>query len=209
MNPFYLDLGFTLVEIAEVRKIFGVVMTMVGVFAGGFAVARYGLMRALVIGAFAGPLSNLVFVWLATRGHDVFALFVAIGVDNVTVGLCRDLSDRLHVRPDVGRVHRDAVRALVVALRDSRSHHRVAVGTDRRGRGTGRRGGRRAGGAEAVCSPDCRRRALPAPSSDRASAPPRSAAVTSCSSRYSALIGILPIVLALAVLRRQGRRLAS
>jgi PAT family beta-lactamase induction signal transducer AmpG len=30
MNPFYLDLGYTLVEIAEVRKIFGVVMTMLG-----------------------------------------------------------------------------------------------------------------------------------------------------------------------------------
>ncbi|MBI2834052.1 MAG: MFS transporter, partial [Acidobacteria bacterium] len=86
MNPFYLDLGFTLVEIAEVRKIFGVVMTMVGVFAGGFAVARYGVRRALVIGAFAGPLSNLVFAWLATRGNDLFALFVAIGIENITSG---------------------------------------------------------------------------------------------------------------------------
>ncbi len=44
MNPFYLDLGYTLVEIAEVRKIFGVGMTMLGVFAGGVAVARYGLL---------------------------------------------------------------------------------------------------------------------------------------------------------------------
>jgi len=86
MNPFYIDLGFTLVEIAEVRKIFGVAMTMVGVLAGGFAVARYGLLRALVIGAFVGPLSNLVFAWLATRGHDLFALFVAIGIENVTNG---------------------------------------------------------------------------------------------------------------------------
>lgn len=86
MNPFYLDLGFSLVEIAEVRKIFGVVMTMAGVFAGGFAVARYGILRALVSGAFAGSLSNLVFVWLATRGHNLFALFVAIGIDNFAGG---------------------------------------------------------------------------------------------------------------------------
>ena len=86
MNPFYLDSGFTLVEIAEVRKIFGVAMTMVGVLAGGYAVARYSLLRALVAGAFAGSLSNLVFVWLATRGHDVPALFVAIGVENATQG---------------------------------------------------------------------------------------------------------------------------
>ncbi len=86
MNPFYIDLGFTLVEIAEVRKIFGVVMTMVGVLAGGFAVARYGCLRALVIGAFVGPLSNLIFAWLSTRGHDLLALFVAIGIENVTNG---------------------------------------------------------------------------------------------------------------------------
>ena len=86
MNPFYLDLGYTLIEIAEVRKIFGVVMTMVGVFAGGVAVARYGLLRAMVIGALAGPLSNLLFIWLALQGHNVFALFAAIGLDNLAGG---------------------------------------------------------------------------------------------------------------------------
>jgi PAT family beta-lactamase induction signal transducer AmpG len=86
MNPFYLDLGYTLVEIAEIRKIFGVVMTMVGVFVGGVAVARYGLMRAMVIGALAGPLSNLLFIWLAFQEHDLFALFAAIGLDNVAGG---------------------------------------------------------------------------------------------------------------------------
>jgi PAT family beta-lactamase induction signal transducer AmpG len=86
MNPFYLDLGYTLVEIAEVRKIFGVLMTMFGVFAGGLAVARYGLMRAMVIGAFAGPLSNLLFIWLAVQEHNLFALFAAIGLDNVAGG---------------------------------------------------------------------------------------------------------------------------
>jgi PAT family beta-lactamase induction signal transducer AmpG len=86
MNPFYLDLGYSLVEIAEVRKIFGVLMTMLGVFAGGVAVARYGHLRALLIGAFAGPVSNLLFIWLATERHDLLALFAAIGLDNVAGG---------------------------------------------------------------------------------------------------------------------------
>ena len=86
MNPFYLDLGYTLTEIAEVRKLFGVWMTMLGVFVGGLAVARYGLMRAMVIGAFAGPLSNLLFIWLAFQGHNLWALFAAIGLDNVAGG---------------------------------------------------------------------------------------------------------------------------
>ena len=86
MNPFYLDLGYSFVEIAEVRKIFGVLMTLGGVFAGGLAVARYGHVRAMVIGAFAGPVSNLLFIWLACAGHNLFALFVAIGLDNVAGG---------------------------------------------------------------------------------------------------------------------------
>jgi PAT family beta-lactamase induction signal transducer AmpG len=86
MNPFYLDLGYTLVEIAEVRKIFGVWMTMFGVFVGGLAVARYGLLRAMVIGAFAGPLSNLLFIWLAFQEHNLWSLFAAIGLDNVAGG---------------------------------------------------------------------------------------------------------------------------
>ena len=87
MNPFYQDLGFTKIEIAEVRKVFGVVATSIGVFAGGWMVVRLGLIRAMVIGAFMSPLSNLIFAWLATQGHSLSALFVAIGVDNVATGI--------------------------------------------------------------------------------------------------------------------------
>ena len=86
MNPFYLDLGFTKTEVAEVRKVFGVIMSILGVFVGGLSVARLGLMRSLIIGAFAGPLSNLVFAWLAVQGPQLSALFVAIGIDNVASG---------------------------------------------------------------------------------------------------------------------------
>src|SRR5690606_38204190 len=74
MNPFYLDLGFSLIEIGEVRKVLGVILTSVGVVLGGFIVARFGIMRAMIIGAFLGPLSNLVFAWLALQGDSLPAL---------------------------------------------------------------------------------------------------------------------------------------
>ncbi len=86
MNPFYIDLGFSLTEIAEVRKIFGTVMTVLGVFAAGYAIVRWGIMKPLIVGAFAGPLSNLVFAWLATQGASIPALTIAIGLDNVAMG---------------------------------------------------------------------------------------------------------------------------
>src|SRR5688572_17123891 len=86
MNPFYLDLGFSKIAIAEVRKVFGVVASMAGVFLGGWAVVKLGLLRALVIGALAGPISNLVFVLLAVIGHSMPALYLAIGLDNIASG---------------------------------------------------------------------------------------------------------------------------
>jgi MFS transporter, PAT family, beta-lactamase induction signal transducer AmpG len=86
MNPFYLDLGFDLATIAEVRKGVGVIMLMLGVGVGGWSIARFGLMRSLIIGALAGPLSNLVFAWLATRGPDAGAFALAVMVDNVSAG---------------------------------------------------------------------------------------------------------------------------
>jgi MFS transporter, PAT family, beta-lactamase induction signal transducer AmpG len=86
MNPFYLDLGFDLETIAEVRKGIGVVMLMLGVGLGGWSIARFGLIRTLIVGALAGPLSNLAFAWLATQGPDPRAFAVAIMVDNLSAG---------------------------------------------------------------------------------------------------------------------------
>ena len=86
MNPFYLDIGFSKLEIAEVRKVLGVILSVAGVGLGGWAVARLGLMRALVIGAFAGPVSNLAFAWLTLQGPQLWALAVAIGLDNLASG---------------------------------------------------------------------------------------------------------------------------
>jgi MFS transporter, PAT family, beta-lactamase induction signal transducer AmpG len=86
MNPFYLDLGFDLETIAEVRKGIGVVMLMLGVGLGGWSIARFGLIRTLIVGALAGPVSNLVFAWLATQGPDPRAFALAIMVDNLSAG---------------------------------------------------------------------------------------------------------------------------
>ena len=86
MNPFYLDLGFDLATIAEVRKGIGVAMLMLGVGLGGWSIARFGLIRSLLVGALAGPVSNLTFAWLAMQGPDPRAFAFAVVVDNVSAG---------------------------------------------------------------------------------------------------------------------------
>jgi PAT family beta-lactamase induction signal transducer AmpG len=86
-NPFYYQIGFSGVEIASVTKVFGVAATLVGVFAGGALVARFGVWSALVIGGVLQAATNLLFAWLAASGDDLTMLAVAVGADNFAGGL--------------------------------------------------------------------------------------------------------------------------
>ena len=86
-NPFYVDMGFTKDEVAAVTKIYGVIMTLVGAFVGGALAMRYGVMRVLMLGAVLSAASNLLFAWLASRGHDVHALIFVIAADNLSSGI--------------------------------------------------------------------------------------------------------------------------
>ena len=86
-NPFYVDMGYTKDEVATVTKIYGVIMTLVGAFVGGALVMRSGVMRVLMLGAVLSAASNLLFAWLASRGHDVNALIFVISADNLSSGI--------------------------------------------------------------------------------------------------------------------------
>jgi PAT family beta-lactamase induction signal transducer AmpG len=86
-NPFYVDMGYTKDEVAAVTKIFGVVMTLLGAFIGGVLSMRLGVMRILMLGAVLSSLTNLLFSWLATRGHDLTALVWVISADNLASGI--------------------------------------------------------------------------------------------------------------------------
>ncbi len=86
-NPFYVDMGYTKDEVAAVTKIYGVIMTLVGAFAGGVLAMRFGVMKVLMLGAVLSAASNLLFAWLGTRGHDVWALTFVISADNLSSGI--------------------------------------------------------------------------------------------------------------------------
>lgn len=86
-NPLYLDLGFSLSEIATVTNVFGIFMTILGGLAGGVLVARYGLFPMLLAAAVIVAVTNLLFAWLALVGAQIWALFMTIGADNFANGL--------------------------------------------------------------------------------------------------------------------------
>ncbi|MFN3543421.1 MAG: AmpG family muropeptide MFS transporter [Thiobacillus sp.] len=86
-NPFYQEMGFTKDEVATVSKVYGVIMTIVGAGLGGLLVLRMGVMRTLFLGAVLSAATNLLFVWLAGRGHDVGALVFTVSADNLSAGI--------------------------------------------------------------------------------------------------------------------------
>ncbi|NOR68885.1 MAG: MFS transporter, partial [Methylomarinum sp.] len=86
-NPFYLDLGFTKKEIADVSKIFGFFMTILGASLGGIMVVRYGIMKPLLFGAVMVALTNLLFAVLALSEPSLMLLAGVISADNLSGGI--------------------------------------------------------------------------------------------------------------------------
>jgi PAT family beta-lactamase induction signal transducer AmpG len=86
-NPFFVELGFTGVEVAQVAKFFGFFATIAGMALGGLLVARLGSFTSLLIGGLAQAATNLLFAVQAYLGHDLGMLYVAIGADNFTGGI--------------------------------------------------------------------------------------------------------------------------
>jgi len=85
--PFYRSLGFTRGEVAAVASVFGLMMTLLGVLAGGWLVAKIGVARALIVTGLLQMVSNLMYVALHAAGRDMGMLYAQVGVENFTDGL--------------------------------------------------------------------------------------------------------------------------
>ena len=81
-SPLYKTVGFSLVDIGFVSKLYGIWVGIAGAFVGGWAMTRFGLFPTLVVGAFLGAASNLSFSWLSFGGPEVWRLTAAISIDN-------------------------------------------------------------------------------------------------------------------------------
>ncbi len=87
-NPFYLDVGYTLKQIAAVAKLFGLVSSIIGVLLGGIAVARLGTVKSLAFGSIAVIASNLMFMTLAFQGQpNITGLAIVVSADNLAMGI--------------------------------------------------------------------------------------------------------------------------
>lgn len=91
-NAYLVGVGFTGAEIANVTKLVGVIATAIGVGIGGLLVSRLGAARLLPFAAMIMAFSNVAYAWLATRGHRIDALTVAVVVEYLTSGIGQSIT---------------------------------------------------------------------------------------------------------------------
>jgi PAT family beta-lactamase induction signal transducer AmpG len=79
--PFYLDfLHYSKDEVAFASKVFGIIMTMIGISIGGYLFLRIGRFPTILIGAILPVFGNFVYADLAEGGANLDAVAGTIGV---------------------------------------------------------------------------------------------------------------------------------
>jgi PAT family beta-lactamase induction signal transducer AmpG len=86
-TPLYVSLGFAKFEVANIGKIYGLAATLAGLALGGVVVMRIGVFGALLLCGVLQMLSNLMYAVQTWAGHDLVALSLTIGIENLTNGM--------------------------------------------------------------------------------------------------------------------------
>lgn len=82
-NPFYIDMGYSLEQIANISKVFGFLVTILASALAGVLVLRYGILPILLLGAVLAAATNLLFAWLSLQEATLWRLALVICADNL------------------------------------------------------------------------------------------------------------------------------
>ena len=86
-GPFYIELGYTKIQIASVVKIYGLIATILGSIAGGLVIYKIGNFKGLIVTGIAQSITHLTFVWLNHQEASFSALLIAISIENFACGM--------------------------------------------------------------------------------------------------------------------------
>jgi PAT family beta-lactamase induction signal transducer AmpG len=86
LKPFFVDLGFSMLEIANVVQVFGTVATLLGGVLGGFFIKRIGVMRVMFYSGLFHAISCFSYVLLAKSGHDLALLYGTVFIESTSGG---------------------------------------------------------------------------------------------------------------------------
>lgn len=85
--PFYDEIGFTNIEIANVMKLYGMVAAISGGFTGGYIITKIGLRKSMIYFAVLQCLSTMLFSAQAIVGHNMVMFITVITIENFCSGL--------------------------------------------------------------------------------------------------------------------------
>ena len=86
-NLFYLDLGYSKIEIANASKLFGMWATILGGFLGGIWTMRQDMLKSLFYLGLLHVLGMTGYLILSYVGHDRTTLYMTIAFENITGGM--------------------------------------------------------------------------------------------------------------------------
>ncbi len=91
LNPFLGSakngLGFSGTELGTVKKIVGMIAAILGAFAGGAVISRWGTFKPLLVCGILQSLANVGYLILALTGKSIAGLALAISVDQFLGGM--------------------------------------------------------------------------------------------------------------------------
>ena len=79
--------GFSQTQLGIAGKLNMTISTMIGTALGGWAYLRWGLFRSLLTFGIAQALTNLLYMWLALVGKNIWLMVLATSVDNLAGGM--------------------------------------------------------------------------------------------------------------------------
>jgi PAT family beta-lactamase induction signal transducer AmpG len=85
--PFLCEIGFSKIEFANITKVYGIGLMMIGSFLGGIFMTNFGSKFTISLSFILQIISSILFVNQAYLGHDIHFLTVSIGFESFSSGL--------------------------------------------------------------------------------------------------------------------------
>lgn len=85
--PLFYDLGFSKIDFANITKIYGVFLMILGGVFGSFYIARFKIYSCLILSLVLQIISCILFSVLAHLGHDITFLTISIGFESFVSGM--------------------------------------------------------------------------------------------------------------------------
>lgn len=86
-KPFFIDIGFSKIEIANVIQVFGTISTLIGGICGGYFVKKVGVKTAMFYTAIAHAFSYLTYIIISFAGYNIYMLYFNSFIENITGGM--------------------------------------------------------------------------------------------------------------------------